>query len=87
MTDNEFERLWQRAEATPHAEKLAEGYDGWRARNRRALAMTVAMAVMVAAAVPLFAPQHGNGSQVFCNRDGIAETHWTTLAADMLMEA
>ena len=85
MTDKEFEQLWQRAGAAPYAEKLADGYDGWRARNRRALAMTVAMAVMVAVAVPLFAPHHSG--QVFCNRDGIAEAHWTTLASDMLMEA
>ena len=35
MTEQEFDKMWQRAEVAPHARRLAEGYRPWLVRRRR----------------------------------------------------
>lgn len=89
MTDKDFEQLWQRAEAAPHAERLAAGLGDWRQRQRRNMGIAASVAVVLVAGIALstlHSPLSVSDS-IYCNRDGIATSHWTTLAADMLMEA
>ena len=38
MTEQEFDALWQRAEATPHTTRLLEEYPVWRRQRRRKFA-------------------------------------------------
>lgn len=89
MTDNEFEQLWQRAEAAPYAERLASGLPAWRQRRRRNAGYAAMVAVVLVAGVSLTTinPQLSASDGIYCNRDGVASSHWTTLASDMLMEA
>ena len=87
MTDNEFERLWQRAEAERYSERLAGEYGPWRRRQQRGLGMVAALAVSVAVALPLMTSRHMGYDHVYCNRSGVADSHWTGLASDMLLEA
>lgn len=87
MTEQEFEALWQRAEAAPHAERLTQEYGPWLRRRRRTAGTLAAVAVMALAAVPLIdysmaADKRYDG--VVCNRSGIADSHWADVAGHIL---
>lgn len=89
MTENEFDVLWQRAEAERYSQRLAAEYPVWRQKQRRTLSVVAALLVVVTVAVTLFAPQlrqPRNYEKVYCNSVGIPDAQWADLAAEMLME-
>ena len=88
MNDNEFEQLWQEAAARSMGHRLAEGYPQWQRNRRRAMGLAAVVAVAVGVAVPVLAGQagHGDFDHVYCNRSGIADSQWASLANDLLME-
>lgn len=88
MTEEQFDTLWQRAEAEGHASRLAAEYPAWRQRQRRTVGMVAVLAIMVAVAVPLLTVQHTpkEFNRVYCNRTGTADAQWAELAAEMLTE-
>lgn len=91
MTEQEFETLWQRAEAAPHAGRLAEGYRPWLQRRRRTMAAVAAVAVIVLTATPLLkgpsAAVDGNGIVAYCNNNDKSSQYWLEMADALLMEA
>lgn len=92
MTEQEFETLWQRAEAAPHAGRLAEGYRPWLQRRRRTMAAVAAVAVITLAAVPLLkggpsASVGENGTVAYCNNTERDSQYWLEMADALLMEA
>ena len=87
MTDEEFNQLWQRAEAESYAARLAQEYPAWRTRQRHRAAIVAAAAVMLAVAVPVFTPSRSSHLQVVCNRSGMPDAGWVDLASAMLLDA
>ena len=89
MSDNQFDALWQRAEAEGYASRLAAEYPAWRARRRRTEGSLLGMALVAAVALPLALrePAMHDFDRVVCNRTGIADAQWAALAADLLKEA
>lgn len=86
MTEQEFEALWQRAEAAPHAERLTQEYGPWLRRRRRTAGILAAVAVMAMAALPLMRPAAPQGyDHVYCNNTGTADEQWVALADELLM--
>lgn len=88
LNDNEFDLLWQEASARSRGQRLAEGYPQWRQNQRRTIGTLAMLAVVVAVALPMLTtrPHTEEYSHVYCNRSGIAESEWTSLASDLLME-
>lgn len=85
MTDEDFDKLWQRAETEGYAAKLSQEYPMWRARQRRNTGMAAAIAVMLAVAIPALMPHHSGYGKVYCNRGDIAEAQWVSLTSEILM--
>ena len=92
MTEQEFETLWQRAEAVPHASRLAGEYRPWLRRCHYKIAAMAAVAVMALAAVPLLkggplAAEDESGTVAYCNTPDKNSQHWLEMADALLMEA
>lgn len=87
MNREDFDKLWERAEAESHATRLAQEYPAWRTRQRRTSGMAIAAAVLLAVAVPALAPHHSGYGKVYCNRTGVADQQWADLASEMLLNA
>jgi len=89
MTENEFDELWQRAEAESYGQRLAAEYPAWRRRQNRIVTVVTSLVVVLAVAVSLFTIQQRQirtYEKVYCNRVGTADAQWADLAAEMLME-
>ena len=94
MTEEEFDALWQRAEAAPHTARLMEEYPVWRRNRRRNLgvaASLVAVVAVVAVALPLLTHQqptiHNDSYTVaYCNRPDMTNQYWVDMADALLME-
>lgn len=89
MTENEFDVLWQRAEAEGYSQRLATEYPLWRQKQRRTLSVVAALLIVVTLAVSLYTTQFRqpqNYEKVYCNRIGTTDAQWAALAAEMLME-
>jgi glucan phosphoethanolaminetransferase (alkaline phosphatase superfamily) len=89
MTENEFDVLWQRAEAEGYGQRLAAEYPVWRQKQRRTLSIVAALLIVVAVAFSVFTIQQRqfrNYEKVYCNRVGTPDAQWATLAAEMLLE-
>jgi hypothetical protein len=89
MTENEFDVLWQRAEAEGYSQRLAAEYPAWRQKQRRTLGMVAALLIVVTVAFTVFTTQQRqlrNYEKVYCNRVGTSDAQWADLAAEMLME-
>ena len=89
MTESEFDELWQRTEAEGYGQRLAAEYGDWNRRPRHIRGVALASIVVVAMAVPMLTihqHQTKDYETIYCNRSGIAETQWTSLASEMLME-
>lgn len=89
MTENQFDELWQRAEAESYSQRLAAEYPAWRRKQNRIITVVTSLVVVVAVAVSVFAIQQHqpqNYEKVYCNRVGTADAQWASLAAEMLME-
>ena len=85
MTNEEFDRLWQRAEVEGYAAKLSQEYPVWRAKQRRNSGYAVVLAVMMAVAIPTLMPHHSGYGKVYSNRGYIAEAQWVSLTSEILM--
>lgn len=91
MIPNEnFDTLWQQAEAHAFAQRLTREYPAWRRRQqqRRRVAVAVfAMGLVVAAAVPLLRPSSPIGyDRVYANGNTFSDAQWADLATAMLTE-
>lgn len=89
MTENEFDKLWQRAEAESYSRRLAAEYPVWRQKQRRTISIVAALLIVVTVTVSLFTKQlhqPQDYKKVYCNRIGTTDAQWVTLAAEMLME-
>lgn len=91
MTENEFDELWQRAEAESYGQRLAAEYPAWQRKQRRIATVVTSLVLVVTVAVSLHTllqrqPQPQNYEKVYCNRVGTADAQWVSLAAEMLME-
>ena len=89
MTENEFDVLWQRAEAEGYSRRLAAEYPVWRQKQRRTLSVVAALLIVVTVTFSVFTIQQrqlGNYEKVYCNRTGTTDAQWADLAAEMLME-
>ncbi|MBO4599652.1 MAG: hypothetical protein J5641_02825 [Bacteroidales bacterium] len=88
MTTEEFDNLWQEAEAEGMARRMAKEYPAWERKQRRWRNGIVAVAVcglMTTATLPLLAPkEHEDYVAVYCNRQGTTDAQWVALAAEML---
>ena len=81
LTDNEFDQLWQEASARSQGLRLSEGYG-------RTLGTLAMLTVVAAVALPLLgSPRSDVYEHVYCNRIGVADSQWVTLAEDLLLEA
>lgn len=89
MTENEFDVLWQRAEAEGYSRRLAAEYPVWRQKQRRTLSVVAALLIVVTVTFSVFTIQQRqlrNYEKVYCNRTGTTDAQWADLAAQMLME-
>ena len=89
MTENEFDELWQRAEAESYGQRLAAEYPAWRRKQTRIITVVTSLVLVVAVAVSVFTIQQHqprNYEKVYCNRVGTTDAQWASLAAEMLME-
>ena len=92
MTEQEFDTLWQKAEAAPHAARLLEEYPDWRRSRRRALGTTASVVALVAVVLPLLLHQpteatNANYTAAFSNRPEVTDQYWVDLADALLTEA
>lgn len=84
MTNEEFDRLWQRAEVEGYAARMSQEYPEWRAKQRRNTGFAAVVAVMMAVAIPMLMPHHNGYGKVYCNRADIAEAQWVSLTSEIL---
>lgn len=94
MNEQEFEKLWQEAEAENYAQRLAAEYPAWRARRRRNMGVAASLILAVGIALPLFhRPQTASPAQhesyvvAYCNCPDVADQYWVDLASDLLIES
>jgi ferric-dicitrate binding protein FerR (iron transport regulator) len=92
MTEQEFDTLWQRAAAAPHATRLLEEYPVWHRNRQRRLGAAALLVAVAAVALPLLTlPQPAatdkNHTAIYCNRPDITDQYWDELADALLMEA
>lgn len=92
LTDEEFDRLWQRAEAESHAAKLQQEYPVWRRNHRRNIGLAASLVAVTAVALPLLTrplPTVANDSYTaaYCNRPETNSQYWVDMADALLMEA
>ena len=91
MTEEEFDALWQRAEAAPHTARLMEEYPVWRRNRRRTLGVAVSLVAVTAVVLPLLThpkPTVNDDSYTvaYCNRPDMANQYWVDMADALLME-
>lgn len=90
MTEEEFDSLWQRAEAAPHTARLMEEYPVWRRNRRRNLRVAVSLVAVTAVVLPLLTrPQPSTNDDsytvAYCNRPDITDQYWVDMADEMLI--
>ena len=89
MTENEFDELWQRAEAESYGQRLAAEYPAWRRKQTRIITVVTSLVLVVAVAFSILTLQQRQlrgYEKVYCNRVGTDDAQWASLAAEMLME-
>ncbi len=85
MSQEEFEGLWQEAEAETHARKLVSGYAAWKRRQRWIAVGVMTCLVGAIALFPLqMQQQQKMYDKVYCNRTSIDDSHWVDVASEML---
>ncbi len=81
-----FDELWEQEERKGLQQRLQEDYPAWQRRRRQRQTVLAAAVVIVAVLSPLtfhLSPSKGY-DYVACNRSGIAESHWATVAGNIL---
>ena len=91
MTEEEFDALWQRAEAAPHTTRLMEEYPVWRRNRRRNLGVAASLMAVTAVVLPLLthpllSTNDDSYTAVYCNRPDIPNQYWVDMANALLME-
>ncbi|MBR1766210.1 MAG: hypothetical protein IJ745_04105 [Bacteroidales bacterium] len=92
MRHNEdFDALWQQAEAEGFAQMLSREYPAWQRRSRqrhRTAVAVVAIGLMTGVALPLLTrtPSYLQYDQVCCNRNTLSDGQWADIAISMLTE-
>ncbi len=91
MTEQEFDILWQRAEAAPHTARLLEEYPAWRRTRRRNLGMGAMLVAVVVVALPLLTgPQpiatNDSYTMAYSNRPETTNQYWVEMADALLLE-
>ena len=89
MTENQFDELWQRAEAEGYSLRLAAEYPAWRRKQTRIITVVTSLVLVVAVAFSILTLQQRqlrDYEKVYCNRVGTTDVQWASLAAEMLME-
>ncbi|MBQ9474535.1 MAG: hypothetical protein IJU81_09030 [Bacteroidales bacterium] len=90
MSEQEFDALWQRAEAAPHTARLLAEYPAWR-RNRSRTLVAASLITGVAIVISLLNNQQyratdDNYTVAYCNQPDIADQYWVDMANTLLME-
>ena len=83
-----FDSIWEQEERQGLQQRLQQDYPAWlrRRRLRRGVLASVTVVAVVAVILPFtfhLSPLTSY-DYVCCNRSGIAEGHWATVAADIL---
>ena len=91
MNEEQFEALWQKAEAEGYAKRLASDYPVWRARRRKVAGFAILFVAVMGAALPFLLnsqPEPHSDSYLiaYCNRENISTQYWVDMAEDLLME-
>ncbi len=82
-----FEELWEHEERQGLQQRLRQDYPSWLRRRRQQRTALAGIAVLVVAGISIFNFQFSiskDYDSVACNRSGIAEDHWATIAANIL---
>ena len=81
-----FDELWEHEECQGLQQRLQQEYPVWKRQRRQRRTMLAAAMVVVVLILP-FTFQHSSSRQydgIVCNRNGIADTHWADVAANIL---
>lgn len=87
MNNMTFDSIWEHEERQGLQQRLQQDYPAWLRRRRTRRTALAGIAVLVVAGFSIFNFQSSTSKDydyVACNRSGIAEGHWATVAADIL---
>lgn len=86
MNNEQFDTLWDMAEAEGRGARLASEYPAWQARRRRTTALVAVVAAVLIVASPMLLPQHeaGDYQKVYCNHNGTSDRQWAELAGELI---
>ena len=81
-----FDELWEQEERFGLQQRLQSEYPAWKRRRRTVLTTMASIAVVAAVAIPAIhqALPDKHYDSVACNRSGIAEDYWATMASTIL---
>jgi hypothetical protein len=90
INEEQFEALWQRAEADGYAKRLASEYPSWRAHRRRMAGFAILFVAVAGTAIPFLKnpkmePDNKNYLMAYCNRDDISAQYWVDMADELLI--
>lgn len=82
-----FDELWEQEERRGLQMRLQHDYPAWKRRRKQGIALAGTVATMLVVGIITFnfqlsTPKGYDG--VICNRGGIAESHWVSVAANTL---
>ena len=81
-----FDNLWEQEERHGVQRRMQQDYPAWLQRRRQRRTIMAAAVVALAVISPFtfhHSPDRGYDS-VCCNRSGIADAHWATVAGNIL---
>ncbi len=82
-----FDELWVQEERQGLQRRLQQDYPAWtRRRHTTQIVMASVAVVVVAAGIALSTlhSPHSTYDSVACNRSGIADSHWASVASNIL---
>ena len=82
-----FDSIWEQEEQQGLQHRLRQDYPAWLRRRRQSRTALATVAVLMVAGVTVLNTQYPSPKSydgIACNRSGIAEGHWATVAADIL---
>lgn len=82
-----FDSIWEQEERQGLQHRLRQDYPAWLRRRRQRRTALASIAVLAVAGFSFFNFQSSTSKDydhVVCNRSGIAEDHWATIAANIL---